>query len=108
VDECKPLVTGKEQPPKVTGGGHIEHHAETLDDMSIKTDDKWLASVPAKMLETSTYRGTAFEYDITRLMVGSPLCLDPSCLRYTMTIPDLVASVTRQRQGHGMRRMSFN
>jgi len=64
---CK--MTGVEVAPKCDGGGHIEHHAETLDDMSLKTDPKWLKSEPAKMLETSTYRGTAFEYDITRLMV---------------------------------------
>jgi len=64
---CK--MTGVAVAPKCNGGGHIEHHAETLDDMSLKTDPKWLKSEPAKMLETSTYRGTAFEYDITGLMV---------------------------------------
>ena len=64
---CK--VTGAEVAPKADGGGHIEHHAETLDDMSLKTDPKWLKSEPAKMLENSKYRGTAFEYDITGLMV---------------------------------------
>ena len=28
--------------PKVKGGGHVEHHAETYDDMSLKTDEKWM------------------------------------------------------------------
>ena len=64
------MVTGKEKAPKCDGGGHIEHHAETLDDMSLKTDPKWLESPPAKMLENSKYRGTAFEYDVTGLMIG--------------------------------------
>lgn len=68
---CK--VTGKEVAPRCDGGGHIEHHAETLDDMSLKTDPKWLNSKPAKMLEKSEYRGTAFEYDVTAMMVGQML-----------------------------------
>ena len=63
------LMTGKKEAPRCDGGGHIEHHAETLDDMSLKTDPKWLQSAPAKMLEDSKYRGTAFEYDVTALMV---------------------------------------
>ena len=63
------LMTGKKEAPRCDGGGHIEHHAETLDDMSLKTDPKWLQSAPAKMLEDSKYRGTAFEYDVTGLMV---------------------------------------
>ena len=62
--------TGEKEPPRADGGGHIEHHAETLDDMSLKTDPKWLNSTPAKMLEKSKYRGTAFEYDVTGLMVA--------------------------------------
>ena len=68
---CK--ATGKKQAPRCDGGGHIEHHAETLDDMSLKTDPKWLKSEPAKMLEDSEYRGTAFEYDVTALMVAQML-----------------------------------
>lgn len=57
-----------DEPPKVKGGGHIEHHAETLDDMSLKTDDAWMKSAPAQVLKDSKYRGTAFQYDITGLM----------------------------------------
>ena len=63
------VLTGKKEAPKCDGGGHIEHHAETLDDMSLKTDPKWLNSAPAKMLVNSKYRGTAFEYDVTGLML---------------------------------------
>jgi len=72
---CK--VTGKAEAPRADGGGHIEHHAETLDDMSLKTDPKWLKSEPAKMLVNSEYRGTAFEYDVTGMMVVQML---PTCI----------------------------
>lgn len=56
--------------PKLPGGGHVEHHAETLDDMSLRTDAKWLASEPCAVLEGKTYRGTAFEYDIVAMMIA--------------------------------------
>ena len=32
-------------------------------------DDKWMKSEPARVLEGNTYRGTAFEWDITGLMM---------------------------------------
>jgi hypothetical protein len=70
-------VTGQKEAPKIGGGGHIEHHAETLDDMSLKTDDCWLNSDPAAVLEGNTYRGTAFEYDVTGLMTLQML---PTCI----------------------------
>ena len=62
------FFTRQTEAPKVGGGGHIEHHAETLDDMSLKVDDGWMQSEPAKVLAGNTYRGTAFEWDITGLM----------------------------------------
>jgi len=62
------FFTGAKEAPKIGGGGHIEHHAETLDDMSLKTDDAWMSSKPAAVLKGNTYRGTAFEYDVTGLM----------------------------------------
>ena len=37
-----------------TGGGHIEHHAETYDDMTLKTDNPvWMASAPAQVIACS-------------------------------------------------------
>ena len=48
---------------------HIEHHAETLDDMSLKTDEFWMNSPAAKRLEGNKYRGTAFTYRVTALML---------------------------------------
>ena len=34
-------VTGDPTAPKVSGDGHVEHHAETYDDMSLKKDKRW-------------------------------------------------------------------
>ena len=55
--------------PVVKGGGHVEHHAETLDDMSLKTDEKWLNSPVAKVLDDDKYRGTAFSWTVSGLML---------------------------------------
>ena len=54
--------------PRTRGGGHVEHHAETLDDMTLKTDDRWRATKTAKSLDDDTYRGTAFTWQVTGLM----------------------------------------
>jgi len=64
------LLFRVEEAPKVRGGGHVEHHAETLDDMSLKTDPSWTRSAPAAVLSDDPYRGTAFSYNTTRLMTG--------------------------------------
>ena len=48
--------------------GHIEHHAETLDDMSLRTDARWLVSPASKLLSSDPYRGTAFSWSVTGLM----------------------------------------
>ena len=46
----------------------MEHHAETLDDMSLKSDKRWKASPAAKALDADTYRGTAFSWKVFSLM----------------------------------------
>lgn len=53
---------------KLGGGGHVEHHAETLDDMTLKTDDRWRKSPAAMRLDADKYRGTAFTWEVTGLM----------------------------------------
>ena len=53
---------------KVKGGGHVEHHAETLDDMSLKNDERWIKSPAAKALDSDKYRGTAFTWSVTIIM----------------------------------------
>ena len=45
---------------KTSGGGHVEHHAETYDDMSLRDDDRWKRSPASILLDECTYRGTAF------------------------------------------------
>lgn len=56
--------------PKLDGGGHVEHHAETYDDMQLKTDDKnWMKSKPAQRLNGDKWRGTIFTWETTAMMI---------------------------------------
>jgi len=56
-------------PKKIRGGGHVEHHAETYDDMLLKTDDaQWMKSPAAKSLNDDPWRGTAFTWQVTGMM----------------------------------------
>ena len=45
-------VTGDPVPPKFKGDGHVEHHAETYDDMSLKKDAKWRQTKAAASLDS--------------------------------------------------------
>jgi len=55
--------------PKLDGGGHVEHHAETYDDMQLKTDDDvWMKSAPAQRLNSDPWRGTIFTWQVTAMM----------------------------------------
>jgi len=59
--------------PKLDGGGHVEHHAETYDDMSLKLDDaQWMATAPAQRLSQGgdKWRGTAFTWQVTAMMIA--------------------------------------
>jgi hypothetical protein len=61
--------TGKEpMDHKVPGDGHVEHHAETYDDMSLKNDARWRSNSVAKALDADPFRGTAFHWSATMLM----------------------------------------
>ena len=60
--------------PKVRGGGHVEHHAETLDDMSLKMDDKWKSTPAAKSLDSDRYRGTGFTW-MTSFIMMIQMCI---------------------------------
>ena len=53
---------------KTSGGGHVEHHAETYDDMSLRDDDRWKRSPASIMLDEDPYRGTAFSWKVLGLM----------------------------------------
>lgn len=65
---AKFLLNTKNKAVKIRGGGHVEHHAETLDDMSLRTDENWKKSNSAKVLDHDVYRGTAFTWTATFLM----------------------------------------
>jgi len=59
---------GKRNVIKIRGGGHVEHHAETYDDMSLKKDPKWRQTKFAASLDEDEFRGTAFTWPVTGLM----------------------------------------
>jgi hypothetical protein len=61
-------VTGDPTPPKLAGDGHVEHHAETYDDMSLKDDERWRATSASKSLDDDEFRGTAFHWSATAIM----------------------------------------
>ena len=58
----------QKEAPKIRGGGHVEHHAETYDDMSLKNDARWSATPASKSLDSDVFRGTAFSWQVTGLM----------------------------------------
>jgi len=61
-------VTGDPVAPKVPGDGHVEHHAETYDDMSLKNDERWRGTKVSQSLDHDEYRGTAFHWSATAIM----------------------------------------
>jgi len=61
-------VTGNPVAPKVPGDGHVEHHAETYDDMSLKNDERWRSNSASLSLDHDEYRGTAFHWSATAIM----------------------------------------
>mmetsp|Transcript_33931 Transcript_33931/g.53993 ORF Transcript_33931/g.53993 Transcript_33931/m.53993 type:complete len:375 (-) Transcript_33931:165-1289(-) len=56
---------GRRNTIKLKGGGHVEHHAETYDDMSLKKDPRWRATKAALSLNKDVFRGTAFSWPVT-------------------------------------------
>lgn len=66
----RPMRTpdGRNNIIKLYGGGHVEHHAETYDDMSLKKDERWRKTKAAASLDGDLFRGTAFTWHVTGLM----------------------------------------
>ena len=85
-------VTGNPTAPKLAGDGHVEHHAETYDDMSLKSDERWKANAASKLLDGDEFRGTAFHWSATAIMTVQML---PSVLpTYTLmgwSVPETLA-----------------
>lgn len=48
--------------PSLPDTGHNDHHAETNDDMTIRSDASWERTAAAKALEQDAFRGTAFDW----------------------------------------------
>ena len=46
------LKDGRRNMIKLKGGGHVEHHAETYDDMSLKKDPRWRRTPAAASLDS--------------------------------------------------------
>lgn len=65
---CFVLRKPIEQGHKIRGGGHVEHHAETYDDMTLKKNERWSKSPAARSLDSDAWRGTAFTWKTTGLM----------------------------------------
>ena len=61
-------ITGDEKDPTVPGDGHVEHHAETYDDMSLKNNERWRQTPASKSLDEDDFRGTAFHWSATGIM----------------------------------------
>ena len=61
-------ATGSDTPPKLKGDGHVEHHAETYDDMSLKNDERWRRTPASRLLDDDEFRGTAFHWTATGIM----------------------------------------
>lgn len=84
------LLTGK--PIKVRGGGHVEHHAETYDDMSLKNDERWKRTPAAASLNDDVFRGTAFSWKVSGLMCIQMLPTTlPAYAALGFTLPATVA-----------------
>jgi len=66
-------ATKSGEPPKLGGDGHVEHHAETYDDMSLKNDERWRRTPASKLLEDDEFRGTAFSWTATGIMTAQML-----------------------------------
>jgi len=64
----KLLKDGRRNMIKIKGGGHVEHHAETYDDMSLKKDERWRRTPAAASLDEDKFRGTAFTWEVTGMM----------------------------------------
>ena len=60
------LPDGRRNMIKLKGGGHVEHHAETYDDMSLKKDPRWRRTPAAASLDSDAFRGTAFTWEVRR------------------------------------------
>ena len=85
-------VSGEEKCPNVPGDGHVEHHAETYDDMSLKNDERWRSNSVSKSLDVDEYRGTAFHWSATAIMTTQMLpSVVPTYMLMGWSLPETIA-----------------
>eukprot|EP00316_Scyphosphaera_apsteinii_P005234 CAMPEP_0119334450 /NCGR_PEP_ID=MMETSP1333-20130426/87350_1 /TAXON_ID=418940 /ORGANISM="Scyphosphaera apsteinii, Strain RCC1455" /LENGTH=264 /DNA_ID=CAMNT_0007344745 /DNA_START=262 /DNA_END=1056 /DNA_ORIENTATION=+ len=86
------ILTGASANPIIKGDGHVEHHAETFDDMSLKYSDRWQRTPASKLLDADDFRGTAFHWHATGIMTIQmlPSVLPTYCLM-GWSVPDTLA-----------------
>jgi hypothetical protein len=77
---------------KLPGDGHVEHHAETFDDMSLKNDERWRKTPASKSLDDDPFRGTAFHWQATGIMTIQMLpSVVPTYLLMGWSLPETMA-----------------
>ena len=85
-------LTGDPVAPKVPGDGHVEHHAETYDDMSLKNDERWRSNDVSKALDDDEFRGTAFHWSATAIMTVQMMpSVLPTYALMGWSLPDTLA-----------------
>lgn len=85
-------ITKQEKAPTLSGDGHVEHHAETYDDMSLKYDENWRKTKISLGLDEDVYRGTAFKWKSTGLMTLQMLpSVLPTYALMGWSVPETVA-----------------
>jgi len=85
-------VSGDPVAPKVPGDGHVEHHAETYDDMSLKSDERWKSTKASMSLDDDAWRGTAFHWSATGIMTVQMMpSVLPTYMSMGFSLPEALA-----------------
>ena len=84
-------VTGIEK-PELPETGHVEHHAETYDDMTLKNDERWRRTPVAKALDHDVWRGTAFNWENFLIVsLTMPVYVLPTYWSMGWSVPETLA-----------------
>jgi hypothetical protein len=88
---------------KVPGDGHVEHHAETYDDMSLKNDAKWRSNKMSQSLDDDEFRGTAFHWSATGIMTIQMLpSVLPTYMLMGWSLPETIAILLPSMLAHAV------
>jgi len=76
----------------IEANGHVEHHAETLDDMALRNDERWKRTPVAKTLDPDEWRGTAFNWqNFLIVAVTMPVYVIPTFATMGWSAPETMA-----------------